>query len=288
MRLLYLSPDNFVMEVGRALEKLGHKPILLDPLNRQADAILVMSVTQMDRAWKALKLNPGAKIFVYDWDVYDWALATPRPGEYDYTAFGRLCEAATEVWAPSEAERGRYKRWTGRDAVVVTSAVPFWHLPEIEPTDDRFVLDTLRETPDPGWGMAAEVCRELGIPLKASKHAASFEEYCCLLATCTFTICTLREASTGGLGLVEANWYGKMALIPDNEENAALEYAIPGYARSFKAMSRDDLKRQIEALWRDSAPLAIEGVGPVRDEIRRRFAAEVMAGTIDARLRKHL
>ncbi len=276
MKLIYLAPRNFLTNVAHALERLGH--FLVSP-DDYANVVLCMSVTQMAAAEKAVIANQKARLFVYNWDVYDWSLANPRPNEYDWARFKKLCMRAEEVWVPSQAEADRYRRWTGREAVIVKTAVPFWTMPEITPRDSRFVLDTLRETPDPCWGMAARACRELGIPFVASKHGQGFDKYAQLLASCTFTVSTLWEASTGGLGLVEAAWYGKRCLVPDNPENAGGEY-VPGAVR-YKAQDFEDLKAKIRELWEKPE---IDPDCNDRAWIRTEYSAEAMASAINARL----
>lgn len=279
MKIIYITPNNFLTDVAHALAGMGHFLVSKDDY---ANVILCMSVTQMDLAEEAMRANPKALLFVYDWDVYDWSLKNPRPREYDWQRFKRLCFMAREVWVPSKAEAGRYFRWTGMDAWVVKTAVPYWTMPDIDPRDSRFVLDTLRETPDPHWGMAQRACKELGIPCVASKHVQGFDKYAQLLASCTFTVSTLQEASTGGLGLVEAAWYGKRCLVPDNPENAGAEY-VPGAVR-FKAGDFQDLKAKIKAIW-DKPEIDMD----LNDRawIRTAYSAEAMAAAIDARLRKH-
>lgn len=282
MKIAYITPK-FLLEVPRALEALGH--VLVEP-NEKPEAIICMSVSQMKQTWEAIAANPGVPLYVYNWDVYDWSLKTPRPNEYDWASFKLLCERAAEVWVPSIAEKVRYERWTGKHAHLLKSAVPFWNLPDIQPKDGRFVLDTLRETPDPHWGMAARACAELGIPFLASKHGQGYARYAELLATCTMTVSTLLEASTGGFGLVEANWYGKMALFPNNPENAALEYVIPGYGRYYEGGDYTELKAGIQAIWKNPAPLKPDGylVRDVRKEIKDLYSAEGMARRIHDRI----
>ncbi len=275
MRIAYITPK-FLLEVPSALGRLGH--VFVDR-EHAPEVIICMSVSQMDETERALADNPQARLFVYDWDVYDWSLTNPRPREYDWVRFRALCLRAEEVWVPSKAEAARYRRWTGREAVIVKSAVPFWSLPELEPTDGRFVLDTLRETPDPYWGMAARACKELGIPFVASKHGQGFTQYAQLLASCTMTVSTLREASTGGLGLVEAAWYGKPCLVPNNPENAGAEY-VPGAFR-FAAGDFADLKAKIKELWDEPT---LDYACKDREQIRKEFSAEAMASAIHARL----
>lgn len=276
MRIVYITPNNFLTDVAHALTGLGH-----DLVSRTdwADVILCMSVSQMGLAWQALESNPHAKLYVYNWDVYDWSLQTPRPDEYDWATFKKLCAIAHEVWVPSEAEAGRYRRWTGMESVIVRTAVPFWTLPDIEPRDNRFVLDTLRETPDPHWGMAEKACKELGIVFVASKHVQDFRRYAQMLATCTVSVSTLREASTGGLGLVEASWYGKPCLVPNNPENAGAEYVPQAYR--FASGDHEDLKAKLKEIF--VAP-PIDHACSDRERIRKEFSAEAMARAIHARL----
>jgi len=265
-------------------------PAFLDPIRKELDkrhvimdapkdtdgfhAVLLMSVSQMNKLAPALR--DRVPLFVYNWDVYDWALNTPRDIEYNWGAFKNLCLGADEVWVPSVAEQTRYKKWTRRDSVIVPSFVPFEQFPDHKPKDGRFVLDTLRHTPDPFWGLAESVCDELGIPLVTTKHRAKMADYTRMLAECTMCISTLREASTGGLGLVEAAWYGKPVLVPDNPENAGKEY-VP-WAHTFKSGDKADLKRAIMEIW--DKPKTVRK----KTEIRERYSAKVMADAINERL----
>jgi len=282
MRIAFFSPRNFLDKVADGLGRLGHD-VFINPKNSSGfDAVLLMSVTQMPQVFRMDTRN----LFVYEWDIYDWAMKTPRKNEYDYRRFLQVCASAKEVWVPSVAEKVRYDKLRRQDrpeGVVVKSTVPYWDLLDIAPTDGGFVLDTLRETPDPHWGIGKAACESLNIPFVYSKHVASWEEYCKLLASCTFTVCTLREASTGGLGLVEAAWYGKPVLVPNNDENAAKEY-WPGAFR-FAAGDLNDLKEKIGDLWKNRWQ---DSIAKNREKIHDVFNPDRMAGAIDARLKANL
>lgn len=278
MRICYLTPNvDFLLAAADELRALGHE-VEVNGSPRQADAVLLMSVSQMKRVSNQ---EFAAPLFVYNWDWYDWAVHTPRAVEYDWAHFETLCRRAVEVWNPSLSELARYnKRVDAGNGGIVASPVPYWTLPELPVTDGGFVLDTLRQTPDPYWGLAREACAKLGIPLVQSQHKLPFAEYCALLASCTMTVSTLREASTGGLGIVEAAWYGKPCVIPDNPENAASEYAPWGM--KFKAGDVDSLAEVIKGLW-DQRP-----VGHFRDEIAELYSPTAMARSMEKSLLNHV
>ncbi len=275
MNVAYFTPENFLVPVALSM---AHEVVINPASTEGFDAILLMSVSQMQRLADAGGPR-DIPLFTYNWDVYDWSLKTPRKDEYDWEAFKSLCLASKESWVPSVAEQIRHRAWAGQEAYVVKSAVPYWTLPDIVPTDGRFVLDTLRETPDPFWGLAKQACDEMGIPLVIPAHKRKFEDYARLLATCTMSISTLREASTGGLGLVEAAWYGKPCLVPDNPENAGGEYVPAAYR--FAAGDVEDLKAAIKLLWDSTVTFEVE---PVRKDIVKAYSAQAMAKAIDRRL----
>lgn len=188
------------------------------------DIILCMGVGAMVETYKALEQHPSAKLFVYNWDCYEWVWKNPRPGEYNYIRFGELCKKAEMVFTPSECTALRTKQWWGIDKVhTILSCCPKWDsTPNISNGD--YVLCCLREIPDKKWDQLEKACKETNLRLVMTKHEAHYEDYKDLIANCRFIVSHLDELSTGGLSLLEAYRIGKPVLLSDSHWHGGSDY----------------------------------------------------------------
>lgn len=95
------------------------------------DAVISWGVTLMDESFEAVdryrNMRQRAKLFCYNWDVYEWVWTTPRPGEYDYKRYGDLLRKATEIWVPSDCTGRRTTQWYGlTNWRRILSSTPWW------------------------------------------------------------------------------------------------------------------------------------------------------------------
>lgn len=185
------------------------------------DAIVLMGVGALDYAKKAVMEHPDVPLFVYNWDCYVWCILRPRPGDYDYRSYGKLIKVAKEVWVPTRCTKVMTELWWGvaNVRVIHPSIAPF----EAEVSDEGYVLCSLRETPDHDWPLLEIACSLEGIPLEMPNHQESREQYEQTVANCRFLVSHIREASTGGLTLLEAYRLGKPVLITNSPWNGAVE-----------------------------------------------------------------
>lgn len=211
----YSIPDwSYAIEEGHTIDSVT------------PDAIISMSISQMDRTFIAHREYPGVPIFCYNWDVYKWVWDNPRPGEYNYKQYGELLSEAEEIWVPSNCTGRRVEEWYGlTNWNRILSSVNYWDCDSVR--DDGYALCCLREIPDPRWGIFQKTCQRLGIPYRETLHGVTYEEYKDAVAHCRFLVAPLYELSTGGLSLLEGYNLGKPCLISDSEWNGGRDYLGP-------------------------------------------------------------
>jgi hypothetical protein len=201
-------------------EQQGHQ---INTFNGKPDAIVGMSISQMDKTIAAIERWPSVPLFCYNWDCYEWVWLSPRPGEYDYRKYGELLKKAAEIWVPSVCTGKRTTQWWGlKNWHVILSSCPWWDYNDT--TDRGYALCCLREIPDPWWSKFEQACKELNIPYRMTRHEQSYEEYQDAVAHCRFLCAPLFELSTGGLSLMEGYYLGKPVLINDSEWNGGRDY----------------------------------------------------------------
>lgn len=276
----------------RELRRLGHTVVVGEPSRKLAeypDAVISMGVTLMDNTIKAIELWPNARLYCYNWDVYEWVWTRPRreetpgtPAFLDYRRYGELLKRAHEVWVPSECTGRRTTQWYGlTNWTRILSACPWWEHDNVR--DDGYALMCLREIPDPWWGVFERCCEELGIPYKAPQHKLSWEEYKDVVAGCRFICAPLYELSTGGLSLMEAYYHGKPVLISSSEWNGARDYFdLDGRNRAwlFKHGDEDNFKDKLDLMYNNKIPVAKD----CKEYITTNFSEERFARDMHARI----
>lgn len=241
------------------------------------DFILCMSVSQMDKAKEALIKYPKAKLFNYNWDVYEWVWDKPRyPGEDDlYREYGEFLKKG-KVWCPSKCTVKRTKQWFGIDSTVIRTFVPLW---DHRTTIGSYVLNPVREIPDRYWGRFEQACKELDIPYVSSNHNLSWAGYQSIVTRCKFIVSPLYEMSTGGLTIVEGYYLGKPVLLPDSPWHGGKDY-MKERATYFKHDDYEDFKKKLKAMWEKGKPAR-----PNKKALQKEFSAETMAKSICSKLR---
>lgn len=294
MRVLVCSNDNMsndppVWEHARSRGIEVHSgPVGTEPW--RPDAVIGLSVTLMDQTFLAATKYPSARLYCYNWDVYEWvwepgfegkvqARHDSRLGEYDYVRYGELLRLANEVWVPSNCTGYRTRQWYPRSPQWhrILSACPWWDHDNVR--DEGYALCCLREIPDPHWGLLERACRRVGVPLKMTRHGLTEREYRDAVAGCRFICAPLYELSTGGLSLLEAYYLGKPVLISDSEWNGGADY-FGDRATYFQAGSEDRLASAIEYMYGRHAPYHADH----REWIVENYSDRRMADDILARL----
>ena len=246
MKVSFLIPEikyteNWVSE----LRKIGID-VLVNNCDGDCDFIIGMSDSQILNIDKYHKIFPDIPMINYDWDIYEWVWLDPIRKVF-YENFGKLLKESLEVWCPSDCTIKRLEEWFGlKNGFVIKAPVSFF---DVETSDQRYVLNPLREVPDKNLGWFEKACGELDIPFLETKHKINnFDVYKKIVAECSFIVCPYYEASTGGLTLVEGYRIGKPVLISDSKYCGARDY-FADRAVYFKADDFEDFKRRIKDMW---------------------------------------
>lgn len=273
MKLSILSPNNFLKQLIRPLEKLGCK-VLWNQVSDDCDFILGMSISQIENIEKAHKLFPNIPIVNYNWDLYEWHLKNPRPGEYDWMRYKEVLSWG-KIWVPSEVTKRRTKELFGLESEVIKTFATLYDYPV---KDGNYVLLPWREMPDECYGWAKQACEELRIPYKEPNKKLGWEDWKKTVAECTFIVSDHKEASTGSLSIVEAKYLGKPTLCNGSEYSAAKEYLWHN-GEYFKTY--DELKEKIQWMWENRKVIETKSV---RKFLEREYSPETMAQRIHKKL----
>lgn len=272
MRVLPIFPSNWFEALIPALGVHGVQAVQDKP-----DAIIVGSISQLSRALEAMEKYPSVPMFAYNWDLYEWSR---RSGGYDYKAWGKVLRHSREVWHPGPATLKRCKDWYGIGGTVIPTFVPVDHIVGADVEDGGYAMMAIRESPDPGRQWFADACGELGIPSFVSDLKLQPWEFKMKLAKATLLVNPLREASTGGLALIEGLSLGKPSLVSASPWNDGAFYLGP-YAHKPKIDSYEAFRDELGRMWEERKthdPIA------TRAFIKERYSLEVMSGTVAKRI----
>lgn len=284
MKLLVLSSVS-IPEAGRYLPDWSLLPmefkVKFDHTDERPDAVVCMSVSRTSQAFDALRRWPGVPFFVYHWDCYSWIWTRPRPNEYDYDFYGRMLKQAHEIWVPSRCTALQAKQWWDVTCRVLRPSAPTWDAPNVK--DGGYALCTLRRLPDECEGWFERACEELNLSYYRPNHALPYHRYQELVAGCRVVVSHYKEASTGGLTLLEAYHLGKKVLLTDSLWNGANEY----FGDRAVHFPYDDYP-----VFRDTLGNVMQNSGYVapdhREWVRENFSDERMLGEMLERLNANL
>lgn len=262
-------------------------------------AIICGSIARMLLTRDALRESLyKAPLFVYCWDLYSWVWSNSRKA-HNYRQFGELMKHAREVWVPSECTADAVRQYypaAVAETVVVKSLVNCFDEGEI-PADDGtgtraaglgelfrpkcYALNVLRRVPaDSCCYWAETACQELGIPCVTPNHRLSEHDWRLTLTGARFTISAYREASTGGLSIMEGYYHGVPALLSDSTLHAGMEY-MGARAAYFAGNSFAALRERIAELW--ASPPKID-VAAAREWVEQEYSYDAFAARVIQRL----
>lgn len=207
------------------------------------DVIFCASVAKVSEAL-SLKNQYNKPLVTYCWDYYKWV----HEGKHNtfewekYREFLKICDL---ILVPSDGQKLRLKELLNLDSEVCECSVNFY---EHKTSDGNYVLDPVRDYPEENLGWVEKACKELNIPYIHTEHGYSEEEFRKLVSNCTFMTCGYREASTGGLSLMEGLYNGKVSLVSNSPYMGAKNY-IGKWGRYFQYDDFNSLKEKIKELW---------------------------------------
>lgn len=246
--------------------KAMRKYFTFSPL-KECDIIYCASIVQMNQAMVA-KANSGKPLIVYCWDYYKWAHDGVQ--NYDWKRYADFMRQADAIIVPSKGQQRRLKELLDLDSHVVLSGFPTYDIPI---TDGGFILDPLRYYPEENRDWAERAANELNIPIIHSEHRYDREEFEKLVASCTFLTSCVREASTGGLSLMEGLYLGKPSLISDSPYMGATDY-LGEYGTTFQYDNFEDLKNKMKEMFDKRETLSTD---KTRKHIDEKMTYDTMA-----------
>lgn len=224
-----------------AMKKCFH----LTRLPENADVIFCASIVKMNEAL-AVKSHTQKPLVVYCWDYYLWAHEGKHHDGSNWKAYATFLQNADLVIVPSSSQQLRLKELLGIDSVVVRTGIKTYE----EPVEDGgYILDPVRYYPEENRDWAERAAKELGIPIVHSEHQFTEENFRKLVACCTFMTCAYREASTGGLTLMEGLALGKPSLVSNSPYMGAKDY-LGNLGEYFQYDDFKDLKKKMLKMWK--------------------------------------
>jgi hypothetical protein len=265
-------------DVWKELESLGHT-VTATP-NEDTEIIFNASIIKMDFAekWAGHYRKP---LVNYCWDYYKWA----HDGKHtmNWSAYARFLGKSALILVPSFGQQRRLQELLGLASEVCECSI---NTEDREVTDGNYVLDPVRFYPEENERWVVNACEELGIPCIHSEHQYSYEEFQDLVANCTFMTCGFREASTGGLSLMEGLWNGKVSLVSDSPYMGARDY-IGDLGYYFKYDDYKDLKRMLKKLWDERPTVSIEEARKYMEYYSHREFAKRLINNFNEVLKNH-
>lgn len=210
---------------------------------QECDVLFCASVAKVNEAM-ALKSQTGKPLVTYCWDYYKW-VHDRNLHNYNWSKYRECLAISDLVLVPSNGQKKRLKELLNIDSVVCECSIGFY---DSKTKDGNYVLDPVRDYPEENLGWVEKACKELDIPYLHTEHGYTQDEFRSLVSNCTFMTCAYREASTGGLSLMEGLYNGKVSLVSDSPYMGASNY-IGELGYYFKYDDFEDLKRQIKYLW---------------------------------------
>lgn len=210
----------------------------------EADVLFCASVAKVNEAL-ALKAQYDKPLVAYCWDYYKWVHDGKGGGNFQWGKYRDFLSMCDLILVPSDGQKLRLKELLGLESVVCECSINFY---EHETRDDGYVLDPVRDYPEENLGWVKEACAELDIPYIHTEHGLTQEEFREMVSNCTFMTCGYREASTGGLSLMEGLYNGKVSLVSNSPYMGAKNY-IGELGYYFQYDDFEDLKDALKMLW---------------------------------------
>lgn len=210
---------------------------------KECEVLFCASISKMDEAL-SLKRQYDVPLVTYCWDYYKWV----HEGKHHTFNWGKYRDFLTMcdlVLVPSDGQKQRLKELLNIDSEVCECSINFY---EHETYNGGYVLDPVRDYPEENLGWVKQACEELNIPYIHTEHGYSQEEFRKLVSNCTFMTCGYREASTGGLSLMEGLYNGKVSLVSNSPYMGASNY-LKDLGYYFQYDDFNELKEKIKELW---------------------------------------
>ena len=264
------------------LERLGVE-VTANP-DRDCDYALCGSIWLSKMVSRVCR-ERGIPCINYNWDLYPWQVEGKAKECLEPENWGPYVEelkTCRDIWVPSQCVVERTRQFTGREAVVIKTAVHLWTPEEV--WNGGYVVDVIRQYPDPNCKAIADACDALGIQCVETGGDLPLPEFRKLIAGAGLLASGYYEASTGGLTLLEGYALGKPVLLADSPYNGSVDY-FEDRAQYFTWDSTEGLMSAIiKAL--DDKSLPPTSVDYCRQWVEYEYSNAAMARRMVARLKE--
>ena len=268
------KPDRLTDGIIRTFQEHGHT---VTPFADSTYDFVINGSCYWQKAQDQLQKTLNGKLVNYCWDYYPW-IANPGPDHRaNYPAYANFLAISAEVWTPNTGTSKRLEEISQVKSVVLPFSIPVYN---VFSSDQRFVLDPVRDYPDANLGWVEKACAELNIPYVHSNHQYDVEAFRKLVGECSIITCAYTEASTGGLTLIEGLWNGKPSLVSDSPFMGGTEY-LKHWGHYFDYKSYEDMKTKLKDLW-DNPPSI--NITDARKYIKANFSDEALYERMMTRL----
>ena len=256
-----------------ALEKVGVHPVanyFSDcDLAFIGDMTVIAEGAPFHGEWSRLTIP----IVQYVWDLYECNVHGSNWRTWQ--VFIQQIIRANRVLVPGNSTMLRVKEYAGKDSHIVKAPVHTWELPEVPRNDLKgYVVDVMRWYPDPNSELVTHTCHRLGIPILASKTRLPWDEFRHVIAGAKLLVSAYKEASTGGLTLIEGLWHGVPSLVSDSPYNGVSDY-IANFGQYFTWSNPDNFEARLVQLLKEPPVLPSQEL--CRDWIIDQYSEETFA-----------
>lgn len=283
MKISYIQGDDLISTETRIsynlIEQFSKQGIevLVNQCDEFCDFILSINGLSQNTIFKQFKSQyPNIKTIMYVWDLYPW---TSYSKEYDNI------KDYTEIWTPSKEVILRLKEIYSinkNKCKVIKCYTKFFDSKPTNDKEDKFIYHCVRDYNDPNYGFINRACDELKLKLLRSYHNLSQEQYRNAVLNCAFLVTEYKEASTGGLTLLEGYYHGKNVLLSDSKYQGGNDY-FGDRAYYFKDENFEDFKEKVQMLWDiKDEPVDLED----RRKFCKKYTIDAMVSRIINRLNK--
>lgn len=212
-------------ELGRELVRAGMN--VRRDLDSECDVAMLMdfeswesfedAVVRDKDYRRAKRIDRPLAVAAYVWDMYPVKMTEDR-----WRRYARFLKRhADRILVPNRGTAFRVAEYVGHPSNgthVVPVGVDLDDFPLLPRRDPPYVLETVRDYPwDERNDWCGRACAEVGVEHRRVGGHLPDEEYKSLVAEAAVAVSSVREASTGGMALIEASVCGVPVVVPDDE-----------------------------------------------------------------------
>jgi hypothetical protein len=259
MRITIVTPPSQNIEPYIPIFESKGVKVHQNSVHPECDFIMMTTQAWVHHIDQFHKAFPNIPIVSLTLDFYKTVWTAPNPHNYDWNLYKHYLNKSKELWCISNEVITRMSEEgidTKKCHLMKIWARFFDYKAEIK--DNRYILNPLRPYRwDKNYGWLEKACKELGIPLFASNHKLSEDEFQKVIAECSFMCCEMHEASTGGLTLLEGLNLGKASVISNSPYMGASDYLDESLIY-FDDNNYEDFKRVIKETWENTPKLNLK------------------------------